>query len=535
MTKRILVTGAGGFIGFHLVDRLRKEGNWVRGVDLVLPEYAESFADEFQIADLREYKNCLAATEGIDEVYNLAADMGGIGYITAHLADIARNNTLINVNMLEAARVNKVKKFLFSSSACVYAQNKQQQADVAPLKEEDAYPADPEPGYGWEKLFAEQMCEYYRKDHGLDVRVVRFHNVYGPFGTYDGGKEKSPAALCRKIASADNASSVDIWGDGQQTRSYMYISDCVDGLVRLMHSSCTEPLNLGTDELVTINELFDKISEIAGKTLSKKYDLTKPQGVRGRNSDNTKLFETLRWQPEIKLDQGLQHTYEWIASQVRAKRFYSQFIKPDSLVFDIGANVGDKTKIFRALGSKVIVIEPQNACIGYLTKRFIDDSVVILPAAVGSSEGQGTISIGPAKGISSMSPVWLEAVRRANRFEHIWDRSQDVKITTLCSLISEYGVPDFIKIDVEGYESEVLRGLTHPVKALSFEFHPEHLEDTKLCVRQLMALGDVEFNCSLKENMTFVGEWMTGPDILHSLSKHVGDNLIYGDVYARFK
>jgi GDP-D-mannose 3',5'-epimerase len=314
---RILVTGAGGFIGHHLVKRLKYEGHCIVGVDLKYPEFEESCADEFQIGDLRDYEVCLAACKDIDEVYNLAADMGGIGYITAHLADISRNNILINVNMLEAARVQKVKKFLFSSSACVYAQNKQHTADVVPLKEEDAYPADPEPGYGWEKLFTEQMCEYYRKDYNLDVRVVRFHNVYGPQGTYDGGKEKSPAALCRKVAKAQSGETVDIWGDGEQTRSYMYIADCVDGLIRLMDSDYTPPLNLGTDELVTINGLFDKIAYIAGKDLIKQHDLTKPQGVRGRNSDNRQLLKVLKWQPEIKLDWGLQETYRWINEQVK--------------------------------------------------------------------------------------------------------------------------------------------------------------------------------------------------------------------------
>jgi FkbM family methyltransferase len=310
------VTGAGGFIGHHLVKRLKKDGHWVRGVDLKRPEYEASHADEFVIGDLRNWNICLEVSKGIDEVYNLAADMGGIGYITAHLASIAHNNTLININMLEACYQNFVKKFLFSSSACVYAQNKQQQADVAPLKEEDAYPADPEPGYGWEKLFAEQMCKYYGRDYGLNVRIVRFHNVYGPLGTYSGGKEKSPAAICRKVAYAINNGNIEIWGDGKQTRSYMYIDDCVEGLIRLMASNYQEPLNLGTDELISIDDLTDKVCAIANKTLVKKHDLTKPQGVRGRNSDNNKLREVLGWEPNTTLTQGLKNTYEWIRQQV---------------------------------------------------------------------------------------------------------------------------------------------------------------------------------------------------------------------------
>src|SRR5277367_4244592 len=263
--SRILVTGAGGFIGHHLVKRLKADGHWVRGVDVKYPEYETSAADDFQILDLRVWESCLTATQNIDQVYNLAADMGGIGYITAFLADISKNNILINVHMLEASRKNNIKKFLFSSSACVYAQSKQKNPEVTPLVEEDAYPADPEPGYGWEKLFAEEMCRYYRHDHQLATYSVRFHNVYGPLGTYDGGKEKAPAAISRKVALASAGGEIEIWGDGEQTRSFMYVDDCVEGLLRLMASDYHEPLNLGTDELVTINELVDMISVAAGK------------------------------------------------------------------------------------------------------------------------------------------------------------------------------------------------------------------------------------------------------------------------------
>jgi nucleoside-diphosphate-sugar epimerase len=263
----------------------------------------------------------------ITQVYNLAADMGGIGYITASLADIARNNTLINAHMLEAARVNNVQRFLFSSSACVYAGDKQKDANVTPLKEEDAYPADPEPGYGWEKLYAEQLCRYYWHDFNFETRIVRFHNVYGPLGTYDGGKEKAPAAISRKVALAHDGGEIDVWGDGLQTRSFMYIDDCVEGLLRLMASEFHDPLNLGTDELISVDGLVQLIARIAGKSLRIRHDLSQPQGVRGRNSDNTLLRKVLGWEPSITLEQGLAVTYRWIerelanAGAVAAERF----------------------------------------------------------------------------------------------------------------------------------------------------------------------------------------------------------------------
>jgi nucleoside-diphosphate-sugar epimerase len=315
---RALVTGAGGFIGHHLTKHLVQLGYWVRGVDLKAPEFDASPAQEFELLDLRRWENCIRATTDVDEVYNLAANMGGIGFIEANKAVITHDNVLINTHMLEAARLARVRRFLFTSSACVYPQYLQQSAEVTPLKEEDAYPADAEDGYGWEKLFSERLCRHYAEDHGLNTRVVRFHNIYGPLGTYEGGREKSPAAICRKVALAADGGEIEIWGDGNQTRSYCYIDDCIEGILRLMRSDHTAPLNLGTDRLVTINELVDIIARTAGKTLQRRHDLSKPQGVRGRNSDNTRLRSILGWEPCVSLEQGLEWTYRWIAGRVRS-------------------------------------------------------------------------------------------------------------------------------------------------------------------------------------------------------------------------
>ena len=300
----------------YLVNR----GYQVRGVDIVEPEFEPSSAHEFQLLDLRRWENTLEATKDIQFVYNLAADMGGIGYITASHAEIASNNTLINTHMLEAARVNGVERFFYSSSACVYPDYRQNEPDIAGLREEDVYPAAPEECYGWEKPYTEKMCQYYTEDHGLETRVARFHNAYGPLGTYDGGKEKAPAAICRKIAIAEDGGEIEVWGDGEQTRSFMHVDDCVEGIYRLMQSGTSEPMNLGMDRMVTVNELVDIIAAASGKSITKRHDLTKPQGVRGRNSDNTKLADVLGWTPKITLEQGLAETYSWILDQVFSRQ-----------------------------------------------------------------------------------------------------------------------------------------------------------------------------------------------------------------------
>jgi GDP-D-mannose 3',5'-epimerase len=318
--ERVLVTGAGGFIGHHLVSHLKQAGYWVRGVDLKRPEYTDIDADEFIVGDLRAREVADDVTKGVDHVYALAADMGGMGFISANHASILYNNSMINLNTMEAARLSGVSRYLFSSSACIYPTYLQEDADVTPLKESDAFPADPMDAYGWEKLVSEKLAEYYAAENDIETRVVRFHNVYGPYGTYDGGREKAPAAICRKVANADDGDRVEIWGDGEQTRSFCYIDDCVEGIFRIMQSDFSEPLNLGTDRMVSINELAQIIIEISGKRDIELLHVPGPQGVRGRNSDNSKLLEVLGWEPGVDLEDGLAPTYRWIEKQVIASK-----------------------------------------------------------------------------------------------------------------------------------------------------------------------------------------------------------------------
>jgi nucleoside-diphosphate-sugar epimerase len=321
MARTTLVTGAGGFIGGHLVRALLERGDQVRAVDSKpLSEWHQVFEGaDSRVADLQRLEACREAAEGARSVYNLAADMGGMGFIEGNKA-LCMLSSLINTHMLIAARDAGVERFFFSSSACVYAAGKQDSPDAEPLVEADAYPAMPEDGYGWEKLFSERMCRHFREDFGLETRVARYHNVYGPEGTWRGGREKAPAAICRKVAEAvrDGKGEIEIWGDGKQTRSFTYIDDCVNGTLMIAEGPPTEPVNLGSSELVTINHLVDIVEEIAGVKLERSYKVDAPQGVRGRNSDNTLIMETYGWEPSISLHEGLAKTYEWVAEQTRA-------------------------------------------------------------------------------------------------------------------------------------------------------------------------------------------------------------------------
>jgi len=318
--RRAIVTGAGGFIGHHLVTALKADGYWVRGIDLKYPEFEATRADEFELLDLRRWEQCERALRGARgaEVYNLAANMGGIGYIEHNKAVIMHDNVLINTHMLEGSRLAGVWRYLYTSSACVYPLYRQQSADVTPLREEDAYPADPEDGYGWEKLFSERQCRHYWEDFSLETRVVRFHNIFGPLGTYDGGREKSPAAICRKVAQAVDGGEIEVWGDGTQTRSYCYVDDAVDGVRRLMRSTHRDPLNLGQERLISINELVEVVAGIAGKRIRRRH-VAGALGVKGRTSDNTRLRAVLGWEPAVSLEEGLRRTYAWIAEQLAAR------------------------------------------------------------------------------------------------------------------------------------------------------------------------------------------------------------------------
>lgn len=315
---RILVTGGGGFIGSHVARYLCQQGYFVRVVDVQFDDYIQEkyYSERLQL-DLRELENCLKATQGIDKVYNLAANMGGIGFITSVSAEVMHDNVLINTYMLEASVRNAVRRYLFSSSACVYPNYKQTNAHVEGLREKDAYPADPNEAYGWEKLFTEEMVKAYQEDRGLDVRIVRYHNIYGPEGTYRGGKEKAPAALCRKVAQASAPGSIIVWGDGKATRSFCFIDDCVRGTVALMESDYDKPINIGSDRLISIDELADIIISVSGKKISKTNDLSAPEGVKGRNADLTLVKKVLGWEPQVSLEEGLENTYRWIEMMVK--------------------------------------------------------------------------------------------------------------------------------------------------------------------------------------------------------------------------
>jgi GDP-D-mannose 3', 5'-epimerase len=317
--KKIVVCGAGGFIGSHLVKKLKEQGHWVRGVDIKYPEFSETVADDFIGADLRDPGlTNLILRDNIDEVYQLAADMGGAGYIFTgeHDADVMHNSATINLNIAQSCVCHGVKKVFYSSSACIYPEHNQLDPNNPNCEENSAYPANPDSEYGWEKLFSERMFLAYARNYGLEIRIARFHNIYGPEGSWNNGKEKAPAAICRKVAEAKDGGEVEIWGDGEQTRSFLYIDECLDGVLRLMESNFQGPVNIGSDEMVSINQLVDIAAEIANKTVVKKY-IPGPLGVRGRTSDNRLIHEKLGWRPNYPLQKGIEQTYNWIVEQLK--------------------------------------------------------------------------------------------------------------------------------------------------------------------------------------------------------------------------
>lgn len=317
--RRVLVLGAGGFIGSHLVTRLKADGAWVRGADLKFPRYAPTSADDFAVGDLRDVAFCRQVIDcKFDEVYQLAADMGGAGFIFSgeNDSDIMHNSATINLNVVDAALKRNIKRIFYASSACIYPEHNQLDPDNPKCSEDSAYPANPDSEYGWEKLFSERLYLAYGRNHGMEVRIARFHNIFGPQGSWNDGREKVPAAICRKVAMAEEGGSIDIWGDGEQTRSFLFVSECLEGILRLTHSNWTGPVNIGSDEKVTINRLVDLVAEIAGKKIAKNH-IRGPLGVRGRNSDNALIAEKLMWRPTQTLRAGLEKTFEWVSEQVR--------------------------------------------------------------------------------------------------------------------------------------------------------------------------------------------------------------------------